>query len=392
VDADHLPDVVQRQPACEHELQLQRDAHRPAVEHPLGDALADVQRPVVDLALQGARFEQRDRDGRIELLPDPRHGGEHGRRDLAHVLRHRLRVLDEVQLGAGVDAEILAADALGDVAQRQEAHALVAVGLRGDQVVATGRVDKAAVAVHRTLGQAGGARGVDEDRQVFGPARRHPRLQRVGVAGRMRAAQLAQRVQAHHARVLEIAQALHVEHDDLVQEGQAAAHRQHLVELLFVFDEQHPGVRIGAQVHHLDRRVGRIDAVRDAAGAEHREVGEHPFDDGVRQDRRAVVRLEAERDQAVADLADGLRRLGPAPAAPQAELLLAHEDGVAALGDGVEEHRRNRLAVDDDLARRLDVVEVPEIAHVGLVSARSSSFSSAARRARRLPSCRGRTP
>ena len=56
----------------------------------------------------------------------------------------------------------------------------------------------------------------------------------------------AQRVEAHHLRIVELAQAVHVEHDDLAQLRQPRAHFQHLVELLVVLDEQVDRARIRA--------------------------------------------------------------------------------------------------------------------------------------------------
>src|SRR5204862_4532958 len=108
----------------------------------------------------------------------------------------------------------------------------------------------------------------------------------------------------------------------------------------------------------------------------------------------------------------------PAPAAPQAELLLAHQHGVAAQGRRIPEQLRNRLAGHDDIGARLQMRLIPEIAHDDTplaeysdpstssgrsenrggpclgrpgaaarvqISAMFSFSSSAARRARRLP-------
>jgi hypothetical protein len=63
-------------------------------------------------------------------------------RDLAHVLGHGVGVLDEVEPGPGVQRVVLAAHALGDVAQRQKAHALVLLAARDQRVVAVHRVDQ----------------------------------------------------------------------------------------------------------------------------------------------------------------------------------------------------------------------------------------------------------
>ncbi len=48
----------------------------------------------------------------------------------------------------------------------------------------------------------------------------------------------AQSLEAHDLRIVEVAQALHIEHDDLAQPRQPLTHFERLVELLVVLDEQ----------------------------------------------------------------------------------------------------------------------------------------------------------
>ena len=79
-------------------------------------------------------------------------------------------------------------------------------------------------------------------------------------------AQGAQGVQADDVRVVQGAQALHVEHHNLAQERQLGAHFERLVQLLVVFDKQHRGARVFAQVVHLAAGVGGVNAVGHAAG------------------------------------------------------------------------------------------------------------------------------
>ena len=175
------------------------------------------------------------------------------------------------------------------------------------------------------------------------------------------AAELAQGVEREHLRVAEVAQALGVEDDDLLQPRQALAHREHLVELLVVLDEDHLGARVRAQVLDLGGGVGRVDAVRDAARRQHGEIGEHPFDDRVGEDRGGVAGREAQGEQAVADLAHRGRGARPGPFAPEAELLLPHEDAIGALRRRVPEDGRDRLARHDDAGPGLQLVDVPEV-------------------------------
>jgi hypothetical protein len=300
--------------------------------------VADAKAPGIGRLLQPTRLAHGDRHARIELLPDPRHGGEHRRRDLAHVLGHGLGVLDEVQHRAGVDREVLAAEPLGDVAQRQEAHPLVALVLADDLVVAADRVDDAAVRMHRPLGLAGRARGVDEDRQVVGPAGGGALVELAGCVF-ARARPSSRRASSESTCGSRKSRRPSVSKTTIFSSaGRRSAHRQDLVELLVVLDEDHPGARVGAQVLDLGGGVGRIDAVRDAARRQHGEVGQHPFDHRVGEDRGGVAGPQPEGEQAVADLATAAAGAGPGPLAPETELLLPHEDAVGAPGRRVPEH------------------------------------------------------
>ena len=116
------------------------------------------------------------------------------------------------------------------------------------------------------------------------------------------------------------------------RQRQVFAHLQRLVELLIVFHEQHGGARVFAQVLHLFGRVGRVDAIRHAVGAEHGHVGTAPIRHwcwrGWTQFRRAS-KPSAIRPCPISRTA---WPPGPGPAAPDAELLLPHPDVGAALG------------------------------------------------------------
>ena len=63
--------------------------------------------------------------------------------------------------------------------------------------------------------------------------------------------------------------------------------------------------------------------------------------------------------QATGDLAHGIAGLLPAPAAPDAQLLLPHPDLFPTQSDGIPENGRNGLARHDDVVAWLDVANVP---------------------------------
>ena len=149
--------------------------------------------------------------------------------------------------------------------------------------------------------------------------------------------------QRHHHRVAEAREAFHVEHDDLLQGRAARAARQDLVELLLVLGEDHARRGIVDEIFDLDRRIGRIDPGRDAAGAEDAHVGIHPLGNRVRDDRGDVARLEAGGMQGVGDILRYLQPLPPAGRLPDAELLLADRRPVAARFHGQQKALRDRV-------------------------------------------------
>src|SRR5207248_3416018 len=81
------------------------------------------------------------------------------------------------------------------------------------------------------------------------------------------------------------------------------------------------------------RRAGR--------GGGHVDVA--PLRPGVREDRDALARFDAEVDQAEADLLHDLAELREADVMPLAVALEADGDAVAVLGDRLREHARDRL-------------------------------------------------
>ncbi len=197
-------------------------------------------------------------------------------------------------------------------------------------------------------------------------------------------------VQRHHVGIVQVAQALHVEHHDLAQPRQLRPDFQRLVELLFVLDEQHHGAGVFAQVLDLARCVGRVDAIGHTGAAHDGQVGQDPFDQGVGQDGRTFTTLKPQAQEPAADLAHRLGGLVPGPAVPDAEVFLAQPDLGAARCDCVPEQLGHGFARHLQRGVGLVMRQRPEVAHD--VISTSSSSSSAGPRAHRSLSCRGRTP
>ena len=201
----------------------------------------------------------------------------------------------------------------------------------------------AAIGMHGALGRARGAGRVDEDGEIAGrSASDHlvpQRLLSLGVVAPERH-ELGQR---QHHRVAEAAQALHVEHDDLLQCRAPRTARQDLVELLLILGEDHLGRGIVDQIFDLRRGVGRIDAGRNAAGAQDAHVGIDPFRHGVGDDRGDVAGPEAGGMQAVGDVLGYLQPLAPTGRLPDAEFLFADRRPVAAGFHGLQKAPRDRV-------------------------------------------------
>ncbi len=201
----------------------------------------------------------------------------------------------------------------------------------------------AAVGMHRALGRACRAGGVDQDGEVAAAAACDHLIPQCVIALGVVAPQCREFGQRHHHRVDEAAQPFHVEHDDLLQCRAARAAGQKLVELLFVFGEYDFGAGIIDEVFDLNEGVGRIDPGRHAAGAEDAHVGEHPFRHRVGDDRGDVAGAEADGVQAVGDVFGDLQPLPPAGRLPDAEFLFTDRRSIAARCRGKQKTVRDRV-------------------------------------------------
>ncbi len=216
--------------------------------------------------------------------------------------------------------------------------------------------------MHRALGLSRSTRGVNQNRQVIRPAGPDSPGQRIRVAGQVLAAEDSQVIQAHDARVFQFAQAFHVEHNDFLQAAKLCAHFKRLVQLLVVLNKQDAGTRVLAEILHLARCVGGIDAVGHTATRQDGQVGQQPLDDGIGQDGSGPSRIETKAHQASGNLAHGLPYLLPAPAAPDAHFLLPHPYLMLALIDCVPEHCGNGVAVQFRAGNVLGC-GIPELGH-----------------------------
>ena len=109
-----------------------------------------------------------------------------------------------------------------------------------------------------------------------------------------------------------------------------------LRELLVVFAKGADRLGVPGDVRRVLRRAVHVDRGADRADQAEREVEEHPLEAGGGEDRERVSLPDAQGEQPVGELVDGLGGLGPGDRAPLVAALV-DEVGRAGglLGDGV---------------------------------------------------------
>jgi hypothetical protein len=187
------------------------------------------------------------------------------------------------------------------------------------------------VAQHGALGRARGAGRVDENREVSRLRDLDHRIEGARVLPVVPVTERQELLERHHLRIREAVQPFHVEDDDPDELRAALPDLQDLVELLLVLGEEEACAAIVDDVLDLACRVGRVDAVGDAADRHRAEVRVEPLGAVLGDDGHHVPRLEAQGDEPEPDLLRAQAVLAPRDRAPDAEMLLAHGRGVAAL-------------------------------------------------------------
>jgi hypothetical protein len=179
------------------------------------------------------------------------------------------------------------------------------------------------------LGIAGGPGGVDDHRRVLRRDLRELLVEPARLGDPQRVSLLLEVLVEDHAGVLEAPQPLGVpDHHPLDlglrQDG------QHLLELLLVLHEDHPGLGVVEEVEDLLRRGGGVDAAGGAAGGHDAERGVEPLGPVLAQHRHVLLGTEPEGDQARRHLADVLGVFTPGDRVPDPQRLVAERDRAAA--------------------------------------------------------------
>ena len=225
-----------------------------------------------------------------------------------------------------------------------------AVEVREDR----GRREQVGVGQHHALGWPGHAGRVDGDGDLVAtrPLGHELLPQLEDGPGRF-LAEVLELVEADRHGILEPADPPGVDDDDGAQLGELVPDGDGLVELLLVFDDDDPGVRVAQDLRDAGFGLGRVDAHGDGTDALDGEVGEEPLGPVLAQHGDPVAGSDAEMTQAEGD-GGGLDRvvtprdLEPAaePFDPQGDvpgpgLGLLEEPGRE--GDGLDGRRGGRV-------------------------------------------------
>ena len=253
------------------------------------------------------------------------------RLDLDEVLRElvdRLGVRD----GRGSREEEIVDHPLEHVRERQEGQG-ARVARHVEERRARGDVrHEVLVRQNRALRLARGAGRVDHRREVTRKDRRRALLEGARVRAQGREALLDH---GRERRGLPRAPRHVVENDHVLELGAAVADIDHLLELDRARDDDDLRERIPQDVLDLGREVARVDRHAERAEGKRREVRHRPLGPVLREDRDAVVPVDAEEREpqrealrALSEVRGRERRPGPADLRDE-ELRLAARGGEA---------------------------------------------------------------
>ena len=244
--------------------------------------------------------------------------------DLAHVVEDGARVFGKVDDGADGQGVVDRAHALGNVTQGQKGQSAVP-SLKVQVLRCTGDLKhQIAIGHHRPFGLAGRARGVNQKRGVFGPACVNGRIKaRLGLRllGQRHTAP-GECVPGADLRIRQAAQALQLDHHDVLQLRTLAAHRQGFVQLLLVLHDEHPGATVLQNEGHLLGRGSGVKAHPDQSHGLGAHVGIQPFRAVFRQDGHGLTGLQALVAQGQSDSTGLLEIARPTDGVPDAFFLV----------------------------------------------------------------------
>jgi hypothetical protein len=264
-----------------------------------------------------------------------------GGADVAHVDRHGVGRFGMVHGEAGDQQLRVREHVLADPGGRQVGQHVFPVG----QVFQFGHgaraVDQRVVRQHDALGLAGRARRIEHGGRVLRLHGGDGAIQEAGVLRGVFGAQLFQLFIGHQHRVGVVAQAARIVEHHALQGGALFADLEHLVDLFLVLDDGHADLGILQHVDHflgdgvlVERHGNRAQRLRGHHG--HVQAGTVLADHG-----HVHAGLDAQRGQAVGDVADVLRDFGPREGLPDPQIFLAYR-GPRPTNLGMREQQRRK--------------------------------------------------
>ena len=303
---------------------------------------AHADRPVEDRLLGRRAGLDAGQDLRVDLLEHTRHAADEVRAHFFEVVADLVEVLGEGRAEPAIDAEERLEPGEG-VRERQEEQVHPPLLARRCRLGVLLGGDVVTVGLHDALRRPRGAGGVDDRGQVVGLRAGQARGQRAGVLRGVVATEAAQH-RPRHDHLGRLRGLVARDHDDVLEPRRLVTRLEHLGELPRVLHDDRPRAGVVDDVGDEVRRVGRIHRNRDAARAEDREVGLHPFGPARREQRDGVAGLAAERDQPERYLAHDLAHLAPRQRRPRAVTLEHLRGAIGALLHPAPEHRSQGFA------------------------------------------------
>ena len=289
-------------------LHREAERQRPALLAQGALAAPDAERPVDEAPLDAGRLGEGRRDRRVDLLVDARHARQDRRPHLGHragdvegIGQERDRVPDVRPREVHQPAEV--------VGERQvEEHHVARRAVVGE--VVDGRDHRVVVAVadHAALGRPGRPRRVDVREEIVLVDRGDRLVERPGARVPVRATLLLQGGEVG-------------EREHLGEPRERRASLLDLGPLGIVLAEDAHRLRVLEHVVHVLRRRVRVDRGPDRADVGQREVEQRPLERVAGEDAEGVALADASREEAVREVLDALRRLGPGHLPPAGVLL-----------------------------------------------------------------------
>ena len=268
----------------------------------------------------------RGADVGCDRLPDPRRKQHEGRRDLAEVAHHRVRLFDEIDLHPAEQAFAEHVDLFHDPGQRQHRDIFVVGPLR-----VKGEIGRA-VAQHAAGGQHGKFRmrcragGGAEDRDVLAFGCISELVVESWLARRAVAAHCRKPCCIHQPRIVIFSHAARIGIDDVLQVRHAVGKREQLVDLLLVFREDESRFAIVEKVGRLLIEHVAIETEAQTADRMGGDLGRDPVRTIIADDADHVAATEPQLHHAERELLHARLVVVPGEQPPQSQMFLTQGD------------------------------------------------------------------